>query len=727
MKQAINRRQTRRLLTLLAACHFALITAIAQVGSWRAYMSYYEPQDIVKAGDMLFVRASNGLYSYNLNDHSISTYDKVRQLNDSYVTHIAWNTKVGRLLTVYQNSNLDIIDAGGNVVNLSARYSKSMTQDKTVNNIYMSDQYAYLGTGFGVVKVNMQRAEVTESYILNHNTVAIAIDNAQIYIKVRDSYRFVDYSTPGSSLAPGNVVSEVVTEYSKDKVPLKKTVVIEAIYKAPMNSNLLDQHNWEYTETRPAGNFSEDRSDWNNYIDVVRTLQPGGPKYNNFGFIRLKNQRLYTCGGGWTTTSDLVRPATVQIFDYKNNEWQILPDDMTGVAGTDSRNWKFIDMASVDVNPLDSKHVIATGRTGMYEYYDGQFVKYHNKDNSLLKNSIASSSNKYVIVLGSAFDSEGNFWCLVSETRGDNLVVYTKDGQWISRSKDLLYRDNVSLTHLQSIYFDRNDRMWFVNNHYNNPSIYCYNYKTDEIINSFASLVNQDGTTYSDYAPYCVAEDLDGNIWIGTNQGPFVVDADRITTPDTYVTQVKVPRNDGTNYADYLMAGAVTNCIVVDGGGRKWMGTKGSGVYLISADNMTQLQHFTSENSPLLSNNIESMAINNETGELFIGTEGGLCSYMTDATSAAVEMVKDNVYAYPNPVVRGYDGLITVVGLSLNADVKILSASGQLVAQGRSNGGTFTWNGRDRNGRRVASGVYMVAAATSEGNKGTVCKIAIIN
>ena len=224
-----------------------------------------------------------------------------------------------------------------------------------------------------------------------------------------------------------------------------------------------------------------------------------------------------------------------------------------------------------------------------------------------------------------------------------------------------------------------------------------------------------------------MAEDLDGNIWIGTNQGPFVVDADRITTPDTYVTQVKVPRNDGTNYADYLMAGAVTNCIVVDGGGRKWMGTKGSGVYLISADNMTQLQHFTSENSPLLSNNIESMAINNETGELFIGTEGGLCSYMTDATSAAVEMVKDNVYAYPNPVVRGYDGLITVVGLSLNADVKILSASGQLVAQGRSNGGTFTWNGRDRNGRRVASGVYMVAAATSEGNKGTVCKIAIIN
>ena len=121
-----------------------------------------------------------------------------------------------------------------------------------------------------------------------------------------------------------------------------------------------------------------------------------------------------------------------------------------------------------------------------------------------------------------------------------------------------------------------------------------------------------------------------------------------------------------------------------------------------------------------------SLAINNTTGELFIGTDIGLCSYSSDASTAVETMEKDNVYAYPNPVVSGYDGLITIVGLSMNADVKILSTSGQLVAQGRSNGGTFTWNGRDRQGKRVASGVYMVATATSDGKKGTVCKIAII-
>ncbi|MBQ9646000.1 MAG: T9SS type A sorting domain-containing protein [Prevotella sp.] len=723
MKQAINQRQTRRLLTLLAACHFSLITAFAQVGSWRAYISYCEPQEIVKAGDMLFVRASNGLYSYNLNDHSISTFDKVRQLNDSYVTHIGWNAKVGRLMAVYQNSNIDLIDVGGNVVNLSALYSKSMTQDKTVNHIYMSDQFAYLGTGFGVVKVNMQRAEVTESYILNHNTIAIAIENAQMYIKVRDSYRFVDYSTPGSSLAPGTVVSEVITEYSRDNTPLKKTVVIEAVYKAPMSSNLLDQHNWEYTETRPAGNFSEDLTDWNNYIDEVRTLQPGGPKYNYFGFMRFKHNRLYTCGGGYSPNMELNRPGSIQILN-RDGEWQIMPDNLQSITGV-----VYVDVDNVDAAPDDPDHIFAGSRCGLYEFRDGQFAAVYNTDNSPLQTATTSNVNAYTMVEGLCFDDKtGSLWVLNSSTRNlGNIFELTKDYEWISHEKSLLTNNNKSLKGMQFPVFDSRGYLWFVNNNWEKPCFFCYDPKTDNIVNSFFSMVNQDGTTYNDYTPYCVAEDLDGNVWIGTNQGPFIVDADRITTPDTYVTQVKVPRNDGTNYADYLMSGAVTNCIVVDGGGRKWMGTKGSGVYLISADNMTQLQHFTSENSPLLSNNIESMVMNNETGELFIGTEDGLCSYMTDATSAAVEMVKDNVYAYPNPVVRGYDGLITVVGLSLNADVKILSASGQLVAQGRSNGGTFTWNGRDRNGRRVASGVYMVAAATSEGNKGTVCKIAIIN
>ena len=141
---------------------------------------------------------------------------------------------------------------------------------------------------------------------------------------------------------------------------------------------------------------------------------------------------------------------------------------------------------------------------------------------------------------------------------------------------------------------------------------------------------------------------------------------------------------------------------------------------------MQQLQHFTTANSPLLSDAVRSIAINDATGEVFFGTENGLCSFVSDATQTATEMTKDNVYAYPNPVTPDYNGLITIVGLTLNADVKITSSSGKVIAQGRSNGGTFIWDGNDSSGKRVASGVYMVVTATSNGEKGTVCKIAIV-
>jgi hypothetical protein len=209
--------------------------------------------------------------------------------------------------------------------------------------------------------------------------------------------------------------------------------------------------------------------------------------------------------------------------------------------------------------------------------------------------------------------------------------------------------------------------------------------------------------------------------------GPFMLERNEINQNGSTFTQVKVPRNDGTNYADYLLAGIDISSIAIDGAGRKWFATNGNGVYLISADNLTQLQHFTVDNSPLLSNTVLSVAMNQTSGEVFFGTENGLCSYISDATETNSEMSSDNVWAYPNPVDPGYTGLITITGLTLDADVKIVSSNGALVAQGRSNGGTFTWDGHDQKGRRVASGVYMVVTATKSGEKGTVCKIAIVN
>lgn len=662
---------------LLALCS---ATLLAQTGSWRTYMAYYEPQQIVKLGNQLFVRASNGLYSYNLNDQSITTYDKINQLNDTYITLISRNDETKKLLVVYQNQNMDVINSDGEVDNISALYLKSMTGDKTINDIFMYRQYAYLACGFGIMKVNMKKVEVSESYMLNQNITAVALSADSIYAKTNDG-----------------------------------------LLAAAITANLLDPAKWVSSTAAPAGIFDHDNTDWNEYHELVATLKPGGPKYNDFSFMRFKHDRLYTCGGGYTAAGDIERPGTIQIL--KEGEWSFLQDNLKEVTG-----WDFLDTECLEIDAQNPDHIFAGGRTGLYEFVDEKLLKAYNINNTELKSAVNPASPAYVLIFGMCYDREGTLWLLNSSNYDyESIWELSADGKLTSHAKEELRNGKKTIKGMRSAIIDSRGYLWFANENWELPSVYCYDPKTDRIIHAFTTLTNQDGLTYDDYAPTCIAEDLDGNIWIGTTIGPFVIEANTIGTSSAVTTQIKVPRNDGTNLADYLMASAHINAMVIDGAGRKWFGTLDNGIYLISADNMTELEHFTTDNSPLLSNGVNSLAINNETGELFIGTYSGLCSYKTDATTAVETMVKDQCYAFPNPVVAGYEGLITVRGFSIDSDVKILSASGKLIAQGRSNGGTFTWDGRDQGGRRVASGVYMVAAATKDGKKGTVCKIAVTN
>lgn len=675
----------RKALLFAALCVAALCEA--QVGTWKAHMSYYVPQQIVKAGDShIYVRASNSLYKYNLNDHSITTYDRSQQLNDTYIRSIAWNNSVKRLLVMYDNSNLDIIDTNDNVHNVSSIYSKSMTQNKTINNVYMYQQFAFLCTNFGVVKLNLEKGEVAETYMLNEKVSHVCVSGNTLYLR----YQRTDGAT---------------------------------FLKGDMGTNLIDSHNWTVTTTYPQEiytYYSDITNQGEAYKELVATLNPGGPKYNNFGFLRVKNGKLYSCSSN--ARSSVARPGTVQVLN--NGEWSFLQDDIKGVDGTEASNWAFNNSFYVDEDPRDSKHVMVAAREGLFEYYDGKLEKYYHKDNSML--NTATTSNRYVIVSGLTYDDKGNLWLLQQQVLENAVMGIDTEGEWHSYYQDILMSNDKSLPGLMGLIIDSRRYLWFVNYYFDNPSFYCFDTDSKRIVNYMNELVNQDGVIADTYVPHCLAEDMDGNLWLGTSIGLYEIEASTLGSQLQYVTQVKVPRNDGTNYADYLMDGVDISCIAVDQANRKWIGTNGAGVYLISADNMEQLENFTAANSPLLSDNIESIAIDHATGEVFIGTDLGLNSYMSDATAVSIEMTKDDVYAYPNPVVSGYDGLITVVGLTRDADVKILTVNGQLVAQGRSNGGTFTWNGRDSRGHRVASGVYMVATAKSDGSKGTVCKIAVI-
>ena len=626
---------------------FTFLPLYGQVGTWQNYLAYYELQNICEAsGRQLFVLASNSLYQYNQNDQSISTYDKVTGLNDTYITHIAWNPKVQKLIAVYQNSNIDLIDTKGNVTNISALYTKIMTESKEVKSIVIDDIYAWLECGFGYVKVNMQKAEITDTYFPNN------------------------------------------PDYPKD-LP-------------------------SYDEYK----------DLEKYRPVVENLNPIGPNYNHFYESVFLNDKLYTTGGYFLSgMNDYNYPGTVQVYD--GIDWMICEDDLSEKTG-----YSYLDINCISVDPTDETHLFAGGRCGLYEFKDGKLLNYYNKDNSPLKPAIDQGKeldNDYVLINGIQFDKAGNLWVLNSQAKGVNMLLLTKDKAWENYYQDLLEdSEGVSLTGLRSMFFDSRGYLWFVNTSWKDPSVFCYNPSTNSLL-KYNNFINQDGFSYSPTYVNSVCEDKEKNIWVGTNIGPFMIQSDEVGQENVTFYQIKVPRNDGTIYADYLLNNVYINHIAIDGGNRKWFATNGAGVFLIGADNITQISNFMEDNSYLLSNAINSIAINQKSGKVYFLTDKGLCSYQSDATEPSEEMTEDNVYAYPNPVTPDYTGLITITGLTYDADVKITASNGALIAQGRSNGGMFTWDGNDRQGRRVASGIYFVITATSEGKSGTVCRIAIIN
>ena len=325
MKAFKNITIRRLVIGLLPFYLFTFLPLHAQIGTWRNYLAYHDIQDIQAAGNDLFVQASNSLYQYNKKDQSIYTYDKTRGLSDTYITHIRWCQQARRLVVVYDDSNIDLVETNGNITNISDIYSKSITGGKNIYQIYCDGIYAYLGTDYGISKINVRNAEISESYMFNAAVNGIAIQDNKLYAKIDDT---------------------------------NNTVLV-----GDMSTNLIDPANWTKTSTYPP--FDEDRTDYDANIDLVKTLNPGGPQYNEFYESKFVNGKLYTTGGAFLSgLIQLDNPGIVQVLDGTN--WTIYP---TNINETTGFNYK--DNNCIDVDPTDNSHVVVAGRCGIYEFKNG--------------------------------------------------------------------------------------------------------------------------------------------------------------------------------------------------------------------------------------------------------------------------------------------------------------------------------------------------------------------
>ena len=316
-------------------------------------------------------------------------------------------------------------------------------------------------------------------------------------------------------------------------------------------------------------------------------------------------------------------------------------------------------------------------------------------------------------------DRNRYLWITQTEVPG-SIKVLKPDGTWIVNPV------TVDAPDMGDIIIARNGYKWiilprgyglFVLDDNNTPG----NFNDDRS----KKMLVEDGEGKIISVVYSLAEDLDGNIWVGTDQGPLIYyNPDRIFDTDFKATRIKIPRNDGTGLADYLLGTEAITSIAVDGANRKWLGTSGSGAYLVSSDGMKTLKNFNEQNSPILSNSVISLAVDNVTGEVWFGTSKGIQSYRGDATAGGETFTK--VYAFPNPVREDYTGNVTITGLVRNTQIRITDISGNLVYQTVSDGGQATWDLHTYNRRRVTTGVYLIFCASEDGSQSCVTKMLVI-
>ena len=749
------------------------ITANAGIGDWVLYPSYHNATYCQVAGDKVYVLASGALYSYNTSDEEVRVYDKVNTLSDIDITHIEYCKDMKALVVVYSNSNIDILFDDEEVYNITDFKNKPLP-DKRINGIDIQGTTAYLSTVFGIIELNLEEYEFRNTYTTGMNTYCAYPFNGMLFCGTGDGMYACDttknlldknnwvkknnYSTKAICELDGIMYCHLdefgIYTYNADKNTLKDVIYNNGERYRTMYSNggeiIAFSNNKTTIITSPTdvtvyknsnGNFIQKDGnrfwDCKGYRGIVKCIvkdgeiienstpiTPDSPVRNYCEYMKFaSDDKLLVAGGNINYFDITFYDGTLMEYDYSHNRWNNLPEDTI----RKSTGLPYQNICSIDEDPTEPGHYFAGSfGYGLYEFRNGKFVKHYSTHNSPLE-SVIPTNTRFVRIPSVKFDKEGNLWCINTGTK--NIVkVLKSDGTWC----ELYYKPIEKLATMVEPIMDSRGWLW-LKSLQGEAGIFCakmngtpLDSSDDESKAWLNKFVNQDGISYDIYQVFALAEDREGQMWVGTNTGLFVIDNPKTFFNNGVFKQIKVPRNDGTGLADYLLSGTYIKSIQVDGANRKWIGTNDDGIYLISADGLETIHHFTTDNSPLPSNSIVSIAINDRSGEVFIGTDKGIASYMSDATRPEEKLDESNIYAYPNPVKADYSGNIAIVGLTHDCNVKIVDTAGYLINEGTSNGGQYSWNGRNARGEKVASGVYYVLTYDSNGNEGVATKIVVI-
>lgn len=777
---------------------FLTLSLSAQIGprGWQEHISINSCNSVARLGSYIYGSNRAEIIYFDQKELAPRSLSKINGLSDVGIRLLRTNSFNNKLLVVYDNCNLDLIENKTVVRNYPDFKLKSLNGKKIVNEVTFKDHIAYLACGFGIVVFDTEKREIRDTYIIGPNATElevfqVALNDSLIFAATPSGIYSANFKTRilnnyqnwkrADSLPNGpyagiiNVKGQLITAYTPSKLsdslknkdtiyelsatnrwrkyaPYKSTghtiksfsSIYETAFSFISDANVLILN-------APDGKIVSNLNSFNGAVDYGQLRDMHMSKdhtgnlsywvadnsfglYQTFGYHPYEPQRKLTRNGTNTPQIGMVdaykgvvvlAPSLIGnagvanalregINILKDNEWKYMPV-------LDANSMPLIDVTSVMIDRLDpSKMWVANWFNGVYLYKDNVLQTAYTP-------TTTSAMPKYADGLprcgGLSMDKKGNVFFAHSDQRGF-LGVINEEGQYQNLSFD-----NGRFT--RKTFVDRNGNVWMLHERDGGITVYKPSLQAN---GKFTAPVKDFNYRLLDNAPgtgnlesksvYAIAEDLDGRLWIGTTAGLRVIyNSSAVFSGGDYDAQPIKILQDGN--VELLLGKETITCIVVDGANNKWCGTLQGGVYCFSADGQKQVYHFTKENSPLFSNTVIDITYNSVTGDVFIGTEVGLQSFR--GTVIEGSSTYSDIYAYPNPVKPGYSGTVQIRGLLSNSIVKISDESGNLAWEAKSAGGQIEWPLTTLNGTRVTSGVYLVHAATADGEFRAVAKILVIN
>jgi streptogramin lyase len=757
----------------------ALGQSTAGFGDWQLHLPTNRATSVADVGSRVYVATEDAFFYYDKELSTTRLLSRRDGLHDVGVSALAYDSVTQQLVVAYRNTNLDILRlSDGAILNIGDIVRKEIQGTKSINQISISNKTAYLACSFGIVAVDLAKLEIRDSYTnigpggsvvqvyatAASNGVLVAATSAGV-LRARLTDNLLDYRAWTTDFA------------ARSGNPFRTLAVHNGLIYLGINGDRLYRYNpatpasgWQVAPGPSGVEFRQLASSRagllvtdNQKISVLNpttgaaaVLRPAllrdpraalRAKDGSFFVADFANGLLKITADGQQAEQFITNaPASTKSFSILTDARTNTVDVFSGAYGDRylqeraqvgfyeyaQGQWTTVSAATLPAaqypNLLDPVRGTRTPDGTLYvASYGNGLMEWKGPGNFRLFNPTAGLPNPlrspiadvtYTRVTDIAADATGKVWVVnrhqIAGTSGlfvfDPAATAWTTVPYFTGSENL---DRLALDQVGGVWVSRARAPIGTT-----PGIVAYNPESGSI----RYFTDSNGLPSSFI--YDIVTDRQGALWVATDKGPAVF-SDPISAfdpgSDLAFQLPYVTRGEGSGFV--ALRDEAVRCIAVDGGNRKWFGTD-RGLWLFNEDATEAIGHFTVDNSPLPSNRIVDVAVNDKTGEVFVATDAGVVAYRGSAT--VTEGKPSCAKVSPNPVRTNFTGQVGISGLANNGLVKITDVTGKLVYQTRATGGTVVWNLTDYNSRKVQSGVYLVLSSDADGKNGCISKIAVV-